>query len=484
MRIIKIATLALALVTPIKVSAADLALLIAKFDGESYSNQRAVERELASVEQAYRNAGFTLTSLRDLNPPALRIAITDFEAASRGADRLVVHYMGGVLVNTSGLRLTPTGYTPGGVTDQAYESPSLHLIYQLLAQRPGQNAMVLAGTNPDMPGLVSSGPTIPNGTLVLTGSPLEVNRAVRDGMMAGESGFELDRRNGVSAFGFVSGLAMAPVPQPQIAAAQPTAAERGVREMRAWRRAAQDGTRQSIQGYLDAYPNGLFRGEALARLNALTPPKSVEETTEENLALSRADRRRIQRNLTLLGFDTRGVDGLFGRGSRAAIENWQRSEGFRASGFLDAAQIRVLDETARVKEEADRSARERDDVAYWQQTGSGSTEQGLREYLTRYPDGLFSTQAKQALARVQQDNQGQQNQAFLQRENALNMNGQTRALVEQRLAGLGYNVGPADGNFTNETRVAIREFQEKSGLNATGYMDNQTVTRLVASIFR
>ena len=36
----------------------------------------------------------------------------------------------------------------------------------------------------------------------------------------------------------------------------------------------------------------------------------------------RDQRRDVQRGLTLLEFDTRGTDGIFGRGSRAAIAAW------------------------------------------------------------------------------------------------------------------------------------------------------------------
>ncbi|MGP6088350.1 peptidoglycan-binding protein [Antarctobacter jejuensis] len=60
--------------------------------------------------------------------------------------------------------------------------------------------------------------------------------------------------------------------------------------------------------------------------------------TEEKLDLRFDDRQEIQNRLTLLGFDTRGADGIFGPGSRAALQEWQESIGTQPTGFLDAAQ--------------------------------------------------------------------------------------------------------------------------------------------------
>ena len=42
---------------------------------------------------------------------------------------------------------------------------------------------------------------------------------------------------------------------------------------------------------------------------------STPEQVEDALGLSRGERRNIQQDLTDLGFNTRGVDGLFGNGT-------------------------------------------------------------------------------------------------------------------------------------------------------------------------
>jgi peptidoglycan hydrolase-like protein with peptidoglycan-binding domain len=46
--------------------------------------------------------------------------------------------------------------------------------------------------------------------------------------------------------------------------------------------------------------------------------------------------------LTVLGFDTRGSDGVFGPRSREMIASWQRARGQPDTGFLSATQPEAL----------------------------------------------------------------------------------------------------------------------------------------------
>ncbi|MFN3844395.1 MAG: peptidoglycan-binding domain-containing protein [Paracoccaceae bacterium] len=70
---------------------------------------------------------------------------------------------------------------------------------------------------------------------------------------------------------------------------------------------------------------------------------SDDDRIEERLlSLTSTERRDIQRRLTMLGYNTRGVDGVFGRNTRLAIAAWQRDEGLRASGYITADQLREL----------------------------------------------------------------------------------------------------------------------------------------------
>lgn len=68
--------------------------------------------------------------------------------------------------------------------------------------------------------------------------------------------------------------------------------------------------------------------------------------TETALELDRADRIEVQRRLNLLGYSTRGVDGVFGPGTRAGISQWQVKNGMPISGYLSSGQVDILNVTS------------------------------------------------------------------------------------------------------------------------------------------
>ena len=58
--------------------------------------------------------------------------------------------------------------------------------------------------------------------------------------------------------------------------------------------------------------------------------------------LSKNDRRLVQQSLTQSGYNTRGVDGVFGKGTRRAIRDWQATNGYRSTGRLTEAQFNAI----------------------------------------------------------------------------------------------------------------------------------------------
>lgn len=64
--------------------------------------------------------------------------------------------------------------------------------------------------------------------------------------------------------------------------------------------------------------------------------------TEASLNLDRKAIREIQSRLTSLGLDPKGVDGVVGPGTRAALRDWQEANGFPPGGFLNARQLASL----------------------------------------------------------------------------------------------------------------------------------------------
>jgi peptidoglycan hydrolase-like protein with peptidoglycan-binding domain len=125
---------------------------------------------------------------------------------------------------------------------------------------------------------------------------------------------------------------------------------------------------------------------------------------EHRLGLTRAARRTVQGNLTALGHDTRGVDGIFGPGTRTALRRWQRANDLPQTGYLTSAQVALLNQQTASsapppEPQADNSAAGQD-RAYWARTGGRGTADGHRAYLESYPDGLYASEGRRALRRM------------------------------------------------------------------------------------
>lgn len=80
-----------------------------------------------------------------------------------------------------------------------------------------------------------------------------------------------------------------------------------------------------------------------------SPAIGIEQAraAEEALNLTRKESREVQRRLTLLGFDTRGVDGIFGDGTRGAILSWQKVNQQGNFGYLSEDQIKLLENSSK-----------------------------------------------------------------------------------------------------------------------------------------
>ena len=91
-------------------------------------------------------------------------------------------------------------------------------------------------------------------------------------------------------------------------------------------------------------PEGTAEAEiaALSPEPELDPPAPDPSAIEQALALTRDDWRRVQSSLDALGYEPRGVDGVPGANTRAAIGSWQRAKGTKVTGFLDENQYARL----------------------------------------------------------------------------------------------------------------------------------------------
>lgn len=69
---------------------------------------------------------------------------------------------------------------------------------------------------------------------------------------------------------------------------------------------------------------------------------AADASSHEKLDLNRQAIAELQARLSTMKFDPNGIDGIFGRGTRAAISAWQESIDIPSTGYLDALQLEKL----------------------------------------------------------------------------------------------------------------------------------------------
>ena len=100
------------------------------------------------------------------------------------------------------------------------------------------------------------------------------------------------------------------------------------------------------------------------------------------------------------------------------------------------------------------------------------SERGWTLFLGKYPAGRLSDRARARLASLGTRYSPQQQELMLA------LSEQRRAAVQARLAELGFDPGPADGDLGARTRRELAKFQSTAGLSGTGYLDAATLERI------
>ena len=83
-------------------------------------------------------------------------------------------------------------------------------------------------------------------------------------------------------------------------------------------------------------------GSKPAVVTTPTPSGPDHAALEAGLGLNRGARVLVQRGLGSFKFDTGPADGLFGKKTRSAIQEWQETKGFEGTGYLTAEQGEAL----------------------------------------------------------------------------------------------------------------------------------------------
>lgn len=400
----------------------------------------SAKQDVEAVADALGKAGYDVTFGLDLDRREMRAVMDQFAAAIPGSDEIVIYYTGHAMRMSGRTFLAPTDFNPAGPVAVAMDSAPLAAFEAMLAAKPGAAVMFIDGAQREgfsprsfaEPGLAAL--SAPKGALIV--SAAEPGRAVSRSRwrmsdfavtvverFLSEGVRAMDVARNVAAPIWATGgvdpaLALAPRQTATTAASDVTQQI----ELEFWRSTEASGSRADYEAYLRRYPNGLFADIARNRLGRTTTtadpapqPTAAASTTnraaaaENALRLSRDDRRQIQSDLTELGYDTNGVDGLFGRGTRGAIRGWQASEDLPSTGYLDGEQLRILAENAEIsRAERQRAAEENSrrstaelyeqDEDDWRSSREVHTYAGYQRYLKLHPNGRYADEARRILA--------------------------------------------------------------------------------------
>lgn len=408
----------LAILAPAAAAAADLALVIGNHDYRQAPDALNARADARAVTETLETHGYDVTSGIDLDRDEMRRHIAAFaEQLDDGeADRVVVFYSGHALMSDGVTYLAPVDQGNDSVVEVMMDGVPLDLLLRLAGQAPGTAVAFVDAAQFDSfeaeafaaPGLADI--AAPEGVLVV--SAAAPGRAIPRSA-GGQSAFG---RQVVDDF-------LSP-------AVRVGTAVNGLRAP-AWATGETDTSLALAQEPADSVASRV-RPETRAETQA---PATAEPgaAAEQRLGLTRAERRTVQANLTALGYDTRGVEGIFGPGTRTALQRWQRANDLPQTGHLTSAQVALLDQQAPATPEPE-------------------------------PETAEAEPAPSAAAR---------------REATLDLSTADRLSIEQRLAVLGFGPGRQDGTFDSDTRQAIKSYQRSRAQAATGYLDRPTVTAMM-----
>ena len=145
-------------------------------------------------------------------------------------------------------------------------------------------------------------------------------------------------------------------------------------------------------GVIKKYNNATSYALGVANLGeriAGAPPLNLTWPTDDR-PLGRSERKTLQEQLTALGFDTDGIDGILGPNSRKAIRNFQRSRGLPADGYASEKLLTRV-----------RQASEGREPMGAQQIAMIQSALNARGYDAGVPDGIPGPRTRAAIAAYQ-----------------------------------------------------------------------------------
>ena len=252
----------------------------------------------------------------------------------------------------------------------------------------------------------------------------------------------------------------------------------------------------------------LYSGAALPKYVTVADAQQEEEYLLLKKGVSGLEVRKLQGRLAELGYYAGGMDGIYGETTVDAVKAFQRNNGLSGDGQAGAqTQKKLYSSTARYANHpvatADPGAARTLSLGM-----SGNDVYALQErlielrYLSGMADGVFGEETQTALIAFQKNNNltadGNAGSSTLRKINGSckaatgstpepaavgatlreGDQGEAVYLLQARLFELGYYTGRIDGRFSEETTMAVTQFQMANGLTADGIAGRGTQSKL------
>lgn len=435
-----------------------LALFIANEDYSRLRDARGADGVL-QAQSYFQTADFMVDQATDVSAAAMRAALGGLSGQldETSAPRLVIVFSGYVVHSGDSAWILGTETSRPNLATVDQQGVRLETLLALAGSRQGSAVVAIAdygyrgrlggGFEAGLPDSVE----VPQGVSFLHGTGRQMTQALAALASPGQNIMSIAQGlPDVTLEGF-SPPYLSFVPPVQISEADRAAADRA-----AWDEAVATGTEASYAAYIEAWPNGDFVTDARAEIDRIN---ASPERIERALGLTRDERRAIQRDLNLLGHNTRGIDGIFGSGSRRAIAAWQAANRFEDHGYLNRDQIFLLAQqgarrAAELEEQERRRIAEqrRQDRAFWRDSGSGNSEAGMRSYLERFPEGIYASIARERIAEIDARRAAERDlRAWRQVRSANTIDGYRAYLREF-----------PNGEYRDEARARLRSLEEEN----------------------
>lgn len=249
-------------------------------------------------------------------------------------------------------------------------------------------------------------------------------------------------------------------------------------------------------------PSGIADEETLKAIysdSAAVKPGEVAGNTLE-IGSKGDEVKAIQDALKAKGYLTGASDGNFGSATASALKGFQRANGLPVTGIADdATRAALLDENSVAMTESTGATASLYETL--KKGDQGTSVKTLQEklkalgYLTGTADGKYGAGTVKAVEAFQKDNgleaTGRVDEDTMAALNAKEIPARTSfargdigddvKALQERLKGLGYLEGEADGNFGSKTEQAIRRFQQAKSIKVTGKADAETVKQIMGN---